>query len=94
MSCIPSNVPLSVQLAGQVIFGQQVLSQPIAQLLSMGPETALDAEPVPCLVRFPQHPSVLGDLGLQVAHAAGRRGRECRCGGRKKRMRREKKIRM
>ena len=80
MSSIPSNFPLRVYLTGQVIFGQQVLSQPVTQMLSMGPETALDAGPVPCLVSFPQHPSVLGDLGLQVAHAVGRRGRECRCG--------------
>lgn len=60
----PSNVALSVQLARLVIFGQKVLPQPVAQLLSMGPETPLDAGPVPRLVRFPQHPSVLCHLGL------------------------------
>ena len=44
----------------------------------MGAETAPDAGPVPCLVRIPQHPPVLCDLGLRVACAVGRTGRECR----------------
>ena len=70
---IPGNVPLSVQLAGLVIFGQKVLAQPVAQLLSMGPETPLDAGPVPRLVRFPQHPSVLCHLGLQVDGRCGKK---------------------
>lgn len=39
----------------------------------MGPETPLDAGPVPRLVRFPQHPSVLCHLGLQVDGQCGKK---------------------
>ena len=90
---IPGNVPLSVQLAGLVIFGQKVLAQPVAQLLSMGPETPLDAGPVPRLVRFPQHPSVLCTGGGQGGGGWGGEGRGGgRGGGGGERVRKEKKT--
>jgi hypothetical protein len=57
----------------------------------MGAKPALDAGPVPCLVRFPQHSSVLCDRGLHVARAVGRRGREYRGTRRGERKKREKR---
>lgn len=62
---LPCVAPLGKDLAALFVLSQQILAQPAAKLLSVGPKPPLDAGPVPCgLVRALQYPSVLRHLRL------------------------------